>query len=272
MFPRGLRFFLALSMTVPAFAAVAQTNAPQTASTTQSSPTRQSCTCAAQALKPYTAEFKITQVQTLANGVTLTHESSEVMARDSAGRQMRSTTQQDPQSGGEQYTYTWVFDRVEGRNANWYSRTRKATIIQYPPKDQQHGCWSDAQGFVHAQYGRNVSAPQPTLQERALQPSVASEKLGKSTIQGIEVLGARITQTIPAGKIGNDQPLVTTQETWEAPSFGLTLRSVQDDPRTGTTTRELVNLTQGEPDPALFQPPDGYDIKTVELHPVPCQQ
>jgi hypothetical protein len=37
-------------------------------------------------------------------------------------------------------------------------------------------------------------------------------------------------------------------------------------------TRELVSLTQGEPDPAIFQPPDGYEIKTTELHKVPCVQ
>ena len=43
---------------------------------------------------PYTAEFKVTHVQTLADGSTITRETSEVRARDSQGRTliMSSTT------------------------------------------------------------------------------------------------------------------------------------------------------------------------------------
>jgi hypothetical protein len=47
---------------------------------------------------------------------------------------------------------------------------------------------------------------------------------------------------------------------------------VTDDPRTGKRTRELVELSQSEPDPATFQPPEGYEVVTQELHEVPCQQ
>jgi hypothetical protein len=100
-----------------------------------------------------------------------------------------------------------------------------------------------------------------------------NEDLGTTTIQGVEAMGSRTTITIPAGAVGNDQPLETTSEIWRAPTIdNLTLRSVQNDPRTGVMTRELVSLTQGEPDPAIFQPPDGYEIKTTELHKVPCTQ
>ena len=41
---------------------------------------------------PYTVEFKITHVQTLANGTTITTETKEVMARDQQMRRMNSTT------------------------------------------------------------------------------------------------------------------------------------------------------------------------------------
>jgi hypothetical protein len=34
----------------------------------------------------YTAHFKVTRVQTLANGSTITHESTEIWARDASGR------------------------------------------------------------------------------------------------------------------------------------------------------------------------------------------
>ena len=41
---------------------------------------------------PYTAEYKLTTVKTLADGSTITHESTEVNARDSQGRRMTAET------------------------------------------------------------------------------------------------------------------------------------------------------------------------------------
>ena len=100
-----------------------------------------------------------------------------------------------------------------------------------------------------------------------------AEDLGITMIEGVEAHGRRMTRTIAAGQIGNDQPIVVTNEYWSAPSLGgLTLKSVTDDPRNGKTTREITHLDLGEPDPALFQPPPGYDIKIQELHQVPCDQ
>ena len=32
------------------------------------------------------------------------------------------------------------------------------------------------------------------------------------------------------------------------------------DPRNGETTIRLTNIVLGDPDPALFEPPPGYDI------------
>ncbi len=97
------------------------------------------------------------------------------------------------------------------------------------------------------------------------------EDLGTTTIQGVEARGTRTTTTIPAGEIGNDQPIVTTSEHWISRDFGLVVREITDDPRTGKRTRELVSLDRGEPDIAAFQPPDGYDVTVEELHEVSCQ-
>jgi hypothetical protein len=47
-------------------------------------------------------------------------------------------------------------------------------------------------------------------------------------------------------------------------------REESDDPRTGKRSRELVDLSQSEPDPATFQPPEGYEVTIVELHKVDC--
>jgi hypothetical protein len=106
----------------------------------------------------------------------------------------------------------------------------------------------------------------------AAQPNATREDLGADTIMGVQVRGSRSTVTTPAGAMGNDQPLVSTNEIWMAPSLGMVLRSISDDPRMGKTDREVVSVDLNSPDPALFQPPAGYELVTEEMQPVACPQ
>ena len=87
------------------------------------------------------------------------------------------------------------------------------------------------------------------------------EDLGARTINGIDAKGRRTTETFPAGSFGNDQPLTVSHEVWMSPELGLPVLQIDDDPRTGVRTTELTEIERGEPDPALFQPPEGYTIK-----------
>ncbi|MGD0913026.1 MAG: hypothetical protein ABR928_14100 [Terracidiphilus sp.] len=104
------------------------------------------------------------------------------------------------------------------------------------------------------------------------QRDIAHEDLGADNIMGVEVRGSRTTITTPAGAQGNDEPLVSTTEEWMAPSLGLTLRSISDDPRIGKSDREVVSLELSDPDLALFQPPAGYQLDAEVMQPVPCAQ
>jgi hypothetical protein len=100
-----------------------------------------------------------------------------------------------------------------------------------------------------------------------------TEDLGVETIEGVEAHGHRTTVTTPAGLIGNSQPLVSTNESWVATTikpFSPVLRQNDDDPLSGTTTREATKVTLGEPDESLFQPPSGYEVVTRDANPAPC--
>jgi hypothetical protein len=230
--------------------------------------------------EPYTAEFKITHVQTLANGTTITRDTTEIEARDSQGRSLRSTTDQTAEMGGAAETRVNVNDPMGGTQSNWDTRTMKAHVTKMPPQDQRQGCWAtDSGNFRISRYeGPRPGAPAPNgtplpgggtlVPAQRNKPEI--EDLGESSIQGISVHGHRLITTIPAGQIGNNQPIVTTSENWSSAEFGLTLRDIVDDPRSGKRTRELVNLTPGEPDPTVFQIPDGYEVTTQEMHPVSC--
>ncbi len=159
----------------------------------------------------------------------------------------------------------------------------KARVQVLPPKEQRHGCWANEAGQIGIKYG-SAEAVKPVpagsgsstsaLAVSASRPAHSKpevQDLGLTTIQGVEAHGQRFTYTTPTGEIGNDRPLVRTQEVWRATDFNLLLREITDDPRIGATTKELVNLSLSEPEMTTFQPPDGYEVVTEQLHEVPCQ-
>ncbi len=76
---------------------------------------------------------------------------------------------------------------------------------------------------------------------------------------------------IPAGRDGNDQPITTVQETWTSTEYAIVLMSVNEDPRYGTTTREVTEFTPGEPDAGLFHVPEGYTVRDVSARTVANQ-
>jgi hypothetical protein len=198
---------------------------------------------------PYTAEYGITTVQTLANGTTITRESTEKIAVDAQGRRMNSSTIEQP--AGRQNPIMWfhVSDPVAHTNLNWTSQGKRVTMTTMPEPGQRPAC--ETSGDSVARHS-DIHHEKPVIEE-----------LGTTTIQGIEAKGTRTTRTIPAGAEGNDAPLVTTNEYWRATASNLrhlSVREVWDDPRNGKRTKELTNFVQGDPDPSLFEPPPGYEI------------
>ncbi|WP_263366642.1 hypothetical protein [Edaphobacter bradus] len=88
-----------------------------------------------------------------------------------------------------------------------------------------------------------------------------TEKLGSRTFQGVSADGIRTTHTIPTGEEGNALPLEVMNESWTSKELAITMMSIYDDPRQGRTTTEIEELHQGDPDPAIFSPPEGYTVK-----------
>ncbi len=88
-----------------------------------------------------------------------------------------------------------------------------------------------------------------------------SEPLGTQTLEGVEVTGTRTTVTIPAGEIGNEQPIKIVTERWYSPVLQVAVISKRSDPRLGVTTYRLTDISLGEPSPDLFQVPADYTVK-----------
>lgn len=86
------------------------------------------------------------------------------------------------------------------------------------------------------------------------------EELGSGTTIGVNTIGYRETTTINAGVAGNDQPMVSLREFWYAPELGVNLLSKVETPQTGRQVFTFVELSTSEPDPQLFELPEGYAV------------
>ena len=104
--------------------------------------------------------------------------------------------------------------------------------------------------------------PMPGMNELRFESSTRLGKgvttsLGMKDMEGLKVEGTKTVWTIPAGQIGNRDPINVTCESWYSPELLVTVSSRYSDPRTGESIYRLAAVKRGEPDAALFRkPPD----------------
>lgn len=91
-------------------------------------------------------------------------------------------------------------------------------------------------------------------------PASASENLGDQTFDGIHATGTRVSTTIPAGKMGNEQPIIVTSERWYSPELKATIMTKHNDPWAGEMKTQFSNVNTAEPDTSLFVVPADYKI------------
>jgi hypothetical protein len=102
--------------------------------------------------------------------------------------------------------------------------------------------------------------------------NVTVEDLGTLTVNGVPARGTRVTTIVPVGAIGNDKQFRSVSERWFSPDLNVLIRSISTDPRFGTTTYELTNISRQAPDPSLFQVPADYRvIGNTPIQPPPAQ-
>lgn len=85
--------------------------------------------------------------------------------------------------------------------------------------------------------------------------------LGMRDFDGVKAEGKSTTWTIPAGEIGNRNPITVTSESWYAPELQVTVYSRHSDPRTGESIYRLASIRRGEPPADLFKVPEDYKVR-----------
>lgn len=227
---------------------------------------------------PYTAKEVTESTQTLSDGNRILHKTTASIARDSEGRTRREEEGIDVgglKAGGPkivtiydpvahaQYVFAPVHSSASGAvvlNSGEGVGGGVGSTVEFPhgfpTKVRVFNLSKDSSG--NTEYGTtNERGTQTyfTVEEKPIDDNAKKESLGSQVIEGINAEGTRETRTIPAGKIGNEKPIVITVEKWTSPDLQTVVLSKRNDPRFGETVYKLTDINRGEPDASLFQPP-----------------
>jgi hypothetical protein len=191
---------------------------------------------------PYRATLSNQMVQHLADGNTLQRITTGEVARDSQGRTYEKVTiTGGPLGQTGTKTLTFISDPVAGFAYTLNSAAKTAIQRPLPPGHER----------------RDVAAERIHPDR----PNTVESELAVDASSGVSAQGKSMTHTIPAGAMGNAQPIVATTQTWYSSELQVVVKSVRNDPFFGQSTYALTNVVTTEPEAALFKVPADYTVK-----------
>ncbi|MGB9070098.1 MAG: hypothetical protein WCC21_16130 [Candidatus Acidiferrales bacterium] len=195
---------------------------------------------------PFSATVSTQIAQTLSDGNHINRTTTGNIARDSQGRTRRDMTLPAigawGTSGQSAPHVIFINDSVAGARYVLQPDKKIARKMQWRERRDRSG---------------GPRAPRGQRQEN----NVTTISLGTQTINGVPAEGTRTTRTIPAGAIGNANPIVITNERWYSSELETVVMSKRSDPFQGETTFQLTNIQRQEPEASLFQVPSDYAVE-----------
>ena len=186
---------------------------------------------------PYSGVEVRTFTQTLSTGNVISRSTCTKVYRDSEGRTRQEIT----------------------RSSANCSDMPATIIIRDPVAGVQY--FIDEKNKAYRQFTFKVPSSTSTMPpNRPAQADVQTATLTPQLVLGTGLLaqGSQTVRTIPAGEIGNAEPITITSITYYSPDLQIVVQSSRDDPRTGQTTYQLtINSTENPTDATLFQLPTG---------------
>jgi len=200
---------------------------------------------------PFSLILQTEWVQTLSDGGTITLINERHIARDKTGRIFQERKMLTPKTQTQHSRITYI--QISDPNAHVHYNCGML--------DDRHICgestFSETTSTVVNPMGP-ASGPLPNGMGNAIR-----EDLGENILEGVPTTGLRESVTYNPGIFGNDNPMTISREYWYAQKLGINLLSKRTDPRFGTQTFTVTNLTLGDPDPQLFKLPKGFTVSRV---------
>lgn len=194
---------------------------------------------------PFVGQVTIERTIIQPTGHTLTIHTTHTIARDAQGRIRNEVT-----------TFVLPNSKVAPAiiRVLIYDPQNRLSTMLFPPAHTfrvapvNHPAATDAP----ADYASPAGNARPPSQY------ADGQDLGTRTIAGMEVHGVRVTQNIPAATSGTGKDIVVTDEYWYSYDLKMNLSVTHTDPRTGSITQIVTQLTRTDPDPSLFAIPADY--------------
>ena len=217
--------------------------------------------------KPFTADATSTSDQTLSDGSHIRNQQTDAVARDSQGRTRREETLPAISNDAQPVKTVFISDPVAQVNYI-LGPENVAHELPFKPGAETAGLSVSTSAQTQQVTNASVRVGAGGMMSAAVvgkEPGEGTtESLGTQTISGVQANGTRTTWTIPAGQIGNDNPLVITEERWYSQDLQALVMSKHTDPRFGESSFQLTNIQRTEPAASLFQIPSKYTIEEPE--------
>ena len=213
---------------------------------------------------PYSAVGTTETVQTLADGNHIVHTNASHYFRDGSGRTRTelSLSAVGPFTLEESSTVVMITDPVAKQRFVLHPEQKRGEVLPLGPLalaaatgGAKHG--AEASG---ATVNTNMSA---RCMPGGAAAAATTVSLGQKTLAGLQTTGTKTEYTIPAGQIGNEQPITVTSEKWVSEELGVTVSSIMHDPMIGDTQFHLSQIERTEPDASLFAVPADYTLNDV---------
>jgi len=194
---------------------------------------------------PFSGTVNVERTIVQPNGAVVSFRTVRAIGRDSVGRIHNEARALVPLSQNQTPPILSVhlYDPRTRTNVfvNPQQRTYWVNTVNHPPSTEPPDYYASpsAAGFPASQY-----APQ--------------DDLGSRDIAGLPTHGVRVTQTIPAEGSGTGKEVVITDEYWYSEDLRMNLMVRHSDPRTGSVTMTVTQVTRTEPDSSFFEIPEGY--------------
>jgi hypothetical protein len=244
---------------------------------------------------PYSADTLVDSQQTLADGNRIARKTTGRVYRDSDGRTRReedgpnghvSITIVDPVAGfsyalDPENKVAWrtpsgtavgIMQKMQAAEAAEEKRKAEEQQVLAMKVQKDAGTLTEADKEKLARAGGAPPAGEVVVRMRSGDVGIAympeAGPIEHKVIDGIAADGRKATTTIPAGRIGNEQPLTITSEEWRSPELNVLVLTRHSDPRTGESSYRLTNIVRAEPDRSLFLVPPDYTVRDTGIRKV----
>jgi hypothetical protein len=202
----------------------------------------------------FTAQVSVESEQMLADGTHIARKTNGALYRDGSGRVRQELTLSVPgvPPSAEPGKMVILIDPSSGAYWTLVPAAKMAMKMTLPPISKR----------APNSESQTTGNPGPVL---GFGGQGTPEKLGTQNMEGVTATGTRYTLAVPAGQLGNDQPLQIVSERWYSAELHMSVLLKRTDPISGSKTLQVSDIRRTEPDAALFSVPADYTVREMML-------